>query len=146
LAGLQLDIESFMRYRKISAGFGLITAFIPLVLGAGVAMALGIDFTAALLIGSFWASFMFSMWIAQAAATLAATIIGLETGLYGDDVVNAVMVVVAVSLILTSIGTSRFTPQIPPREKTTVGWAKPCSFLPTSTPTRSETSSDLPAG
>jgi len=320
LAGLQLDIESFMRYRRISAGFGLMTAFIPLVLGTGVAMALGIDFTAALLIGSFWASFtlityptvshygltrnravaaivgassitdtisliilalivgaetgdsgglrlvlniaiglavlavwcfvivpwvarwfftgigqertlrfmlvlisltssavvaelvgiealigaffvgvglnrvvpnasplmmmtdffgnaffiptflvsvgllfdpevmfvwptirlaigfaaalivgkalaawlsgrifdltraevglMFSMSIAQAAATLAATIIGLETGLYGDDVVNAVMVVVAVSLVLTSIGTGRFAPQIPvPREE-----------------------------
>jgi Kef-type K+ transport system membrane component KefB len=316
LAGLQLDIESFMRYRKISAGFGLMTAFIPMVLGTAVAMVLGIDFTAAVLIGSFWASFtlityptvsrfgltrnravaaivgassitdtislvilalvvgsetgdssglrlvfniaiglailavwclvivpwvarwfftgmgqertlrfmlvlisltssavvaelvgiealigaffvgvglnrivpnasplmtmtdffgnsffiptflvsvgllfdpevmfvwptirlaigfgaalivgkalaawlsgrifnlsraevglMFSMSIAQAAATLAATIIGLEAGLYGDDVVNAVMVVVAVSLILTSIGTSRFAPQIPP--------------------------------
>jgi Kef-type K+ transport system membrane component KefB len=319
LAGLQLDIESFMRYRKISAGFGLMTAFIPMVLGTVVAIALDIDVTAAVLIGSFWASFtlityptvsgfgltrnravaaivgassitdtisliilalvvgsqtgdssglrlvfniaiglavlavwclvivpwvarwfftgmgqertlrfmlvlvsltssavvaelvgiealigaffvgvglnrvvpnasplmtmtdffgnaffiptflvsvgllfdpevmfvwptirlaigfgaalivgkalaawlsgrvfnlsraevglMFSMSIAQAAATLAATIIGLETGLYGDDVVNAVMVVVAVSLILTSIGTSRFAPQIsPPRE------------------------------
>lgn len=57
LAGLQLDIDSFMRYRKISAGFGLLTAFIPLVLGAGVALSLGIDATAAVLIGSFWASF-----------------------------------------------------------------------------------------
>ncbi len=61
---------------------------------------------------------MFSMSIAQAAATLAATIIGLEAGLYGSDIVNAVRVVVAVSLILTSIGTSRFAPQIaPPSEE-----------------------------
>jgi Kef-type K+ transport system membrane component KefB len=57
LAGLQLDVDSFMRYRKISAGFGLLTAFIPLVLGVGVGLMLGIDTTAAVLIGSFWASF-----------------------------------------------------------------------------------------
>ena len=57
LAGLQLDIDSFMRYRKVSAGFGLLTAFIPLVLGAGTALLLDIDTAAAILIGSFWASF-----------------------------------------------------------------------------------------
>lgn len=57
---------------------------------------------------------LFSMSVAQAAATLAATVIGYNVGLYGSDVVNAVMVVVAVSLILTSIGTNRFAPQIPP--------------------------------
>ena len=57
LAGLQLDIDSFLRYRRISAWFGLMTAFIPLVLGTLVALLLGIDATAAVLIGSFWASF-----------------------------------------------------------------------------------------
>jgi Kef-type K+ transport system membrane component KefB len=57
LAGLQLDIDSFIRFRKISAGFGLLTALIPLVLGTGVALLLDIDTTAAILIGSFWASF-----------------------------------------------------------------------------------------
>ncbi len=57
LAGLQLDIDSFIRYRKISVGFGLLTAFIPLVLGTGVALLLGIDTAASILIGSFWASF-----------------------------------------------------------------------------------------
>jgi Kef-type K+ transport system membrane component KefB len=56
---------------------------------------------------------LFSMSVAQAAATLAATIIGLDIGLYGSDVVNAVMVVVGVSLILTSIGTNRFAPEVP---------------------------------
>lgn len=319
LAGLQLDIESFVQFRRVSAGFGLLTAFIPMMLGAAVALALGIDATAAVLVGSFWASFtliayptirryglsrnpavaatvgassitdmislivlalivgaetgdtggirlvieigiglgllalwcfvvvpwiarwffsglgqerslrfmlllialtsagvvsnlvgvepligaffvgvglnrivpnasplmnltdfygnslfiptflvsvglvfdpevmfvwstirlavgftaallagkaiaawltgrlfrldaaevglMFSVSVAQAAATLAATIIGREVGLYGDDVVNAVMVVVAISLIITSIGTSRFAPQVlPPKE------------------------------
>ena len=57
LAGMQLDIESFIRYRRISFGFGLLTAFIPLVLGTATALALDIDFAAAVLIGSFWASF-----------------------------------------------------------------------------------------
>lgn len=57
---------------------------------------------------------MFSVSVAQAAATLAATIVGLEAGLYGDDVVNAVMVVVSVSLIVTSVGSERFAPRIEP--------------------------------
>jgi len=57
LAGLQLDIDSFIRFRKISAGFGVLTALIPLVLGTGIALMLDIDTTAAILIGSFWASF-----------------------------------------------------------------------------------------
>jgi Kef-type K+ transport system membrane component KefB/nucleotide-binding universal stress UspA family protein len=57
LAGLQLDIETFARYRVISAGFGLLTAFIPMALGTGVALLLDIDVRPALLIGSFWASF-----------------------------------------------------------------------------------------
>lgn len=57
---------------------------------------------------------LFSMSVAQAAATLAATVIGYNVGLYGSDVVNAVMVVVAVSLILTSVGTGRFAARIPP--------------------------------
>jgi Kef-type K+ transport system membrane component KefB len=43
LAGLQLDLETFVRYRVISAGFGLLTAVIPMVLGTGVAVLLGID-------------------------------------------------------------------------------------------------------
>lgn len=57
---------------------------------------------------------VFSMSVAQAAATLAATVIGYDIGLYGSDVVNAVMVVVAVSLIVTSIGTNRFAREVPP--------------------------------
>jgi Kef-type K+ transport system membrane component KefB len=57
---------------------------------------------------------LFSMSVAQAAATLAATVIGFNVGLYDSDVVNAVMVVVAVSLIVTSVGTNRFAPEIPP--------------------------------
>jgi Kef-type K+ transport system membrane component KefB len=57
---------------------------------------------------------MFSVSVAQAAATLAATIVGFGAGLYGDDVVNAVMVVVSISLVVTSVGSERFAPRIKP--------------------------------
>jgi Kef-type K+ transport system membrane component KefB len=96
---------------------------IRLALGFGAALIVG-KATAAWLSGRIFdltheeVGLMFSVSVAQAAATLAATIVGLEAGLYGEDVVNAVMVVVAASLILTSLGTSRFAPQIPlPREE-----------------------------
>jgi Kef-type K+ transport system membrane component KefB len=57
LAGLQLDLEAFVRFRKISAGFGLLTSFIPMALGTGAALLLGLDLMPSILIGSFWASF-----------------------------------------------------------------------------------------
>ena len=53
LAGLQLDLETFVRYRVISGGFGLLTSVIPMALGTGVALLLDIDLRPALLIGSF---------------------------------------------------------------------------------------------
>jgi nucleotide-binding universal stress UspA family protein len=55
---------------------------------------------------------MFSLSAAQAAATLASTIIGFEVGLYGDDVVNAVMVVIVVSLFVSSSGSNYYAPRI----------------------------------
>ena len=58
------------------------------------------------------AGLLFTVSVAQAAATLAATIVGLELGLYGDEVVNAVMVVIAVSLFFTSLGTPRYAARI----------------------------------
>jgi nucleotide-binding universal stress UspA family protein len=103
--------------------------FDPEVMFVWSTIRLALGFVAALVIGKALAAIvtgrlfrldraevglLFSMSVAQAAATLAATVIGLEIGLYGNDVVNAVMVVVAVSLVLTSIGTNRFAPSIPP--------------------------------
>lgn len=61
---------------------------------------------------------MFSLSSAQAAATLASTIIGFETGLYGDEVVNAVMMVIVISLFVSSIGSSYFAPRVIPFEST----------------------------
>ncbi len=57
LAGLQLDLEAFVRYRVISGGFGLLTAVIPMALGTGAAVLLGVDMRPVILIASFWASF-----------------------------------------------------------------------------------------
>ena len=56
---------------------------------------------------------MFSLTVAQAAATLAATTVGYDVGLFGDDVVNAVVVVIAVSLLITSTTAVRFASRVP---------------------------------
>jgi Kef-type K+ transport system membrane component KefB len=103
--------------------------FDPGVMFEWTTIRLALGFVAALIVGKAIAAWLtgrifglvhaeigllFSMSVAQAAATLAATVIGFNVGLYGSDVVNAVMVVVAVSLIVTSIGTNRFAREIPP--------------------------------
>lgn len=57
LAGLELDRETFNRFRSMSINFGLVTSAISLVLGVAVCLSLGFDTRASILIGSFWASF-----------------------------------------------------------------------------------------
>lgn len=57
---------------------------------------------------------MFSLTIGQAAATLAATIVGFQLGLFSDQIVNSVLLVVMVSLIISSVGTARATKRIKP--------------------------------
>lgn len=103
--------------------------FDPEVMFVWSTIRLALGFVAALVVGKALAAWLtgrvfglaraevgllFSMSVAQAAATLAATVIGFEIGLYEADVVNAVMVVVGVSLVITSVGTARFAPAIPP--------------------------------
>ncbi|HBX68806.1 MAG TPA: hypothetical protein DEH25_05330 [Chloroflexi bacterium] len=61
---------------------------------------------------------MFSLTIAQAAATLASTMVGLKLGLFGEQIVNAVLLVVLVSLILTSVGVKVFSKRIEPETLT----------------------------
>jgi Kef-type K+ transport system membrane component KefB len=56
---------------------------------------------------------MFSLTVAQAAATLAAVSVGTEIGLIGPDVLNATIVVVVVSLIAASLTANRFAPRVP---------------------------------
>lgn len=99
----------------------------PVVMFSGSTLRLAVGLGAALLIGKAVAArvtgriykfsrpeigLMFSLSSAQAAATLASTIIGFEVGLYGNDVVNAVMVVIVVSLFVSSSGSNYFAPRI----------------------------------
>jgi Kef-type K+ transport system membrane component KefB len=56
---------------------------------------------------------MFSLSVAQAAATLAATFVGLQLGLFTTTTVNAVMIVVIVSLTISSVTAARSTRTLP---------------------------------
>jgi Kef-type K+ transport system membrane component KefB len=106
--GLLFDPEVMFTWSTIRLALGFVAA---LVLGKAIAAWLTVRFFGLVRAET---GLLFSMSVAQAAATLAATVIGFDIGLYGSDVVNAVMVVVAVSLIITSISTNRFAPFVPP--------------------------------
>lgn len=56
---------------------------------------------------------MFSLTVAQAAATLAAVTVGQEIGLVGDDVLNATVLVVVVSVLVASVTAARFAARVP---------------------------------
>ena len=56
---------------------------------------------------------VFSLSVSQAAATLAATFVGLRLGLFDSSAVNAIMLVIVVSLILSSFAASHFSPRVP---------------------------------
>jgi Kef-type K+ transport system membrane component KefB len=55
---------------------------------------------------------MFSLSAAQAAATLAAVVVGLQVGLIDADVVNAVVLVILVTCLLTSWSAGRLAPRL----------------------------------
>jgi Na+:H+ antiporter len=56
---------------------------------------------------------MFTLTAPQAAATLAVTLIGFEIGLFGTSVVNAVLVLILVSIVLSALLAERATNWIP---------------------------------
>jgi hypothetical protein len=56
---------------------------------------------------------LFALTIPQAAATLAATIVGFDIGLFGVQVVNAVLVLIAASLLLSATITPIFARRLP---------------------------------
>ncbi len=66
---------------------------------------------------------VFGLSVAQAAATLAATFVGLEIGLFTTATVNAVMIVIVVSLVLASMSALAFGRRIPkpPLDTTRLG-------------------------
>ena len=53
------------------------------------------------------AGLLFGLSLSQAAATLAATFVGFDVGLFGEQVVNAVLVVILVTLLVASLATAR---------------------------------------
>lgn len=57
---------------------------------------------------------MFGLTLSQAAATLAATFIGYNIGLFGERVVNAVLVVILVTLVVSALATERWTAKVKP--------------------------------
>src|SRR4029453_16897675 len=56
---------------------------------------------------------VFALSVNQAAATLAATFVGYEIGLFGTTVVKAVLIVIVISVILGSLSAARFAPRLP---------------------------------
>lgn len=56
---------------------------------------------------------MFSLSVAQAAATLAATIVGVEAGILDEQFLNAAIVVVAATLFIASVTAERFGRRLP---------------------------------
>ena len=59
------------------------------------------------------AGLLFSLSSAQAAATLAATVIGFQLGLFDSSVVNAVLVLILVSVIVSTVVGARATGRVP---------------------------------
>lgn len=55
---------------------------------------------------------MFILTTPQAAATLAATLIGFEIGLFGTSVVNAVLVLILVSIVVTTVIAPRYLSRV----------------------------------
>lgn len=56
---------------------------------------------------------MFSLSNAQAAATLAATIVGFQLGLFDERIVNAVLIVILITVTIASWAASRSAPKVP---------------------------------
>ena len=57
---------------------------------------------------------VFGLTIAQAAATLATVTIGVDVGLFDDDILNATLIVVLVTVVIASIATARAASKIDP--------------------------------
>ncbi|MBV9005701.1 MAG: cation:proton antiporter [Solirubrobacterales bacterium] len=60
------------------------------------------------------ASLMFGLTVPQAAATLAATVVGFNIGLFSQSVVNAVLVLILVSIIVGTVVVERFKTRVAP--------------------------------
>ncbi|MFA9443970.1 cation:proton antiporter [Egicoccus sp. AB-alg6-2] len=105
--GMLVDIEVLLEPRTLLVG-GVFTA-VALVAKFGAAWAAGklLRYTGAE-IGA-----MFSLSAAQAAATLAAIVVGLNVGLIDESTVNAVMMVILVTCVVAPAVATRYAPRLP---------------------------------
>jgi Kef-type K+ transport system membrane component KefB len=63
------------------------------------------------------AELMLGLTVPQAAAALAATIVGFEIGLFGQSVVNAVLILILASIVVGTILVDRSVKRVPPPER-----------------------------
>lgn len=73
---------------------------------------------------------MFGMTLSQAAATLASTMVGFNIGLFGEQVVNAVLVVIMVTLLLAALATARAMKSVEPTPSDSVELGRSVVLVP----------------
>lgn len=105
--GMLIDPAQFAKAETLALGGASLAV---VVVGKAVAAVLGgrsINLT--------WPgiALVFSLTVAQAAATLAAVIVGLEAGIFDETLVNAALVVVLASLVIASVGTAFAAERVP---------------------------------
>lgn len=105
--GMLIDPAEFAKAETLALGGA---ALLVVVVGKGLAAALG---GRSLRLTPAGIALVFSLTVAQAAATLAAVIVGLEAGLFDETLVNAALVVVLASLVIASVGTAFAAERVP---------------------------------
>jgi Kef-type K+ transport system membrane component KefB len=105
--GMLIDVEVLLEPRTllVGASFTAVALVAKLLAAFGTGRFLRYDGAE---IGA-----MFSLSAAQAAATLAAIIVGLNVGLLDEDTVNAVMMVIVVTCIVAPAAASRYATRLP---------------------------------
>jgi Kef-type K+ transport system membrane component KefB len=105
--GMLIDLQVLLEPRTllVGASFTAVALVAKLLAAYGTGKVLRYDSAE---IGA-----MFSLSAAQAAATLAAIIVGLNVGLLDEDTVNAVMMVIVVTCIVSPAAASRYAARLP---------------------------------
>jgi Kef-type K+ transport system membrane component KefB len=105
--GMLIDVQVLLEPRTllVGASFTAIALVAKLLAAYGTGRVLGY--------GGAEIGAMFSLSAAQAAATLAAIVVGLNVGLIDEDTVNAVMMVILITCIVAPAAASRYAPRLP---------------------------------
>jgi Kef-type K+ transport system membrane component KefB len=105
--GMLIDVQVLLEPRTLLVGatFTVVAIVAKFLAAYGTGRALRYDGAE---IGA-----MFSLSVAQAAATLAAIVVGLNVGLIDEETVNAVMMVILVTCIVSPAAASRYATRLP---------------------------------